>query len=62
MPVHGMNMSKGPPNAAEAQAACYFRVFINVAWVIVVNEVVPKSLAKDKPDQGGKSDADANRQ
>jgi CBS domain containing-hemolysin-like protein len=57
-----MDMSKGPTNAAEAQAACYFRVLINVALVIVVNEVVPKSLAKDKPYQGGKTDADANSQ
>jgi hypothetical protein len=60
MPVRGMNMSESPTNALEAKAACYSRVFINVAWVIVVNKVVPKRLAKDHPYQGSKSDADAD--
>jgi len=44
-----MNMSECPGNAAEAEAACYFCVFINVTRIIVVNEVMPKGLAKNNP-------------
>src|SRR5437016_6937990 len=59
MPVHGVNMGECPGNAAEADAACYFSVLINVARIVVVNEVVPESLAKNKPGQRGEKKADA---
>jgi len=49
VPVHGMNMSECPGNAAETEAACYVCVFINVTRIIVVNEVMPKGLAKNNP-------------
>ena len=44
-----MNVGEGPRNAAEAKPAGYFVVFIDVAWIIIVNEIVPKRLAKDDP-------------
>ena len=49
VPVHGMNMAECPGNAAEADAAGYFGVFIDVARIIVVNEIVPERLPKNKP-------------
>lgn len=52
MPVHGMNVGEGPRDPAEAKAAGYFAVLIDVAWVIVVDEIVPKRLAKDNPCKG----------
>ena len=44
-----MNVGEGPRNPAEAKAAGYFAVLIDVARIIVVNEVVPKRLAKNNP-------------
>src|SRR6266540_2275217 len=60
MPVHGMNVGECPGNAAEAEATCYFCVLINIARVIVVNEVVPERLAKDNPRKHCQSDTDAD--
>jgi hypothetical protein len=52
-------MCKCPRNTGEAKTACYFGVLINVTGIIVINEVVPKGLAKDNPDQREKADAEA---
>ena len=59
MPVHGMNVSKRPGNTAETEPVRYVRVFIDVAWIIIVDEVVPEGLPKDKPGQGRQRDAEA---
>ena len=42
-------MGKCPDNAADAQSLSYVRVFVDVTRVIIVNEVVPERLAKNKP-------------
>ena len=42
-------MTECPGNTADAKTTCYFRVLINVMRIIVVNEVVPERLAKNKP-------------
>ena len=44
-----MNVGESPRNPAEAKAAGYFAIFIDVARVIVVDKIVPKRLAKDNP-------------
>ena len=44
-------MSKRPGNTADAEPTCYFRVFIDVTRIIIVNEVVPERLTKNKPCQ-----------
>ncbi len=62
MPVHGMNMAKCPGNTADAEAAGYLRIFIDVAWIIIVDEVVPERLAKNYPRKDGETDANADRQ
>ena len=61
MPVHGMNMGKCPDNAADAQSLSYLRVFVDVTRIIIVNEVVPERLAKNKPAQCRQSNTDAHR-
>jgi len=60
MPVHGMNMSECPGNTAEAKAAAYVSVFIDVTRIIIVDEVVPQRLAKNDPCKRFKRDADAD--
>ena len=51
-------MCKGPDNAADAKTTSYFRVLINVTRIIVINEVVPERLAKNKPGKHNKKKAD----
>ena len=53
-------MGKCPGNAADAKSVSYLRIFVDVTRIIIVNEVVAERLAKDKPDQAGQSDADAD--
>jgi len=60
MPVHGMNMSECPGNTANAEPTGYFRVFIDITRIVIINEVVPEHLAKNKPGQRRQSDADAD--
>jgi len=62
MPVHGMNMAKCPGNTADAEAAGYLRIFIDVARIIIINEIVPERLAENHPRKDGDTDADADRQ
>ena len=52
-------MTECPGNTVDAKTTCYFRVLINVMRIIVINEVVPERLAKNKPCQARQSDADA---
>ena len=52
-------MTECPGDTADAKTTCYFRVLINVTRIIVVNEVVPERLAKNKPCHARESDADA---
>ena len=53
-------MSKCPGNTADAKTTCYFRVLINVTRIVVVNEVVPERLAKNKPGKHRQRKADAD--
>ena len=53
-------MSKCPGNTADAKTACYFCVLINVTRIVVVNEVVPERLAKNKPGKHPERKADAD--
>ena len=59
MPVHGMDVGEGPRNPAEAKAAGYSGVFIHVARIIVVNEIVPQRLTKNDPRKRYETDAKA---
>ena len=53
-------MCKCPGNTADAKTTCYFRVLINVTRIIVVNEVVPERLAKNKPGKQSEKKADTD--
>ena len=57
-----MNMGKCPGDTADAEAAGYLRIFIDVARIIIVDEVVPERLAKNYPRKDGETDANADRQ
>src|SRR5438270_13003633 len=62
MPVHGMNVGKGPGNTADVEAISYVGIFVDVTRVIVVNEVVSKRLTKDNRGKHCETDANADRQ
>ena len=53
-------MGEGPDNSCCAKAASYFRILINVALIIVINEVVPEGLAENHPGKRCQQDGDAN--
>ena len=59
MPVFGMDMSKGPGDVGDADAAGDPRVLIDVARIVVVNEIVPECLTKDGPSKDEETDANA---
>ena len=61
MPVHGMDVGEGPRNPAEAKAAGYSGVFIDVARIIIVNEIVPQRLTKNDPGEQYQGDAGADK-
>jgi len=60
MPVHGMDVSEGPDNPAEAKTAGYSGVFIDVARIIIVNEIVPQCLTKNDPGKRCETNANAH--
>ena len=53
-------MGECPGDTADTETSCYCRVLIYVTRIIVVNEVVPERLAKNKPCQARQNDADAD--
>ncbi len=62
MPVHGMNVRECPGNAGGVKTACYLGIFIDVTRIVIVNEVMPKSLTKNNARKQRKTDANAGRQ
>ena len=49
VPVFGMDVRKRPGDVGEVDAAGDPRVLIDVARIVVVNEIVPECLTKDAP-------------
>ena len=49
VPVFGMDMRKRPGDVGDADAAGDPRVLIDVARIVVINEIVPECLTKDDP-------------
>jgi len=62
MPVLRMNMSERPGNAGDVKTAGYLRIFVNVARIIIINEVVPECLAKNDPRNYREKNADGDSQ
>ena len=52
-----MDMCECPPNTSQIKAPCYRGVFVNVTWVVIVDEIVVDRLAKDSPCDCDKTDA-----
>ena len=59
MPIFGVNVGECPDNIGKVEATCYPGILIHVTRVIVVNKVVPERLAKNRPSQRYKNDANA---
>ena len=53
-------MTECPSNTANAEPTGYFRVFIDVTRIVIINEVVPERLAENKPCQARQNDTDAD--
>ena len=60
MPVFGMDMRKRPGDVREVDAAGDPSVLIDVTRIVVVNEIVPERLTKNRPRKHCQSDADAD--
>jgi hypothetical protein len=57
MPVASVTVSEGPRDTGNSQARGNRRIFVNVAVVVVVNELVPERLAEDQPGDCEKKNA-----
>ena len=62
MPVLRMNMGECPGNAGDVKTAGYLGIFIDITRIVVINEVVPQSLAKNNPCKHRETDANADSQ
>jgi hypothetical protein len=60
VPVFGMNMSECPSDVREVNATRDSGVLIDVARIVVVNEIVPDCLTKNRPRKSCQSNADAD--
>jgi len=60
MPVLGMNVAKSPANAGQVKPASYFRIFIDVVLIVVIDEVVTEGLTKDDPRNCREKNADSD--
>ena len=60
MPVLRVDMCKCPTNTGDAETAGYLGIFIDVARIVVVDEVMAESLAKNNPGKCRQKDADAD--
>jgi hypothetical protein len=49
MPILGMNVSECPTDVGEGNAAGDPGVLIDVARIVVINEIEPQCLIKDRP-------------
>ena len=56
-----MNVGECPGNTANAEPTGYVRIFIDVARVIIVDEVVPERLAKNNPRKRRERQANADK-
>ncbi len=57
-PVGSVNMGKGPSDIAQSKPVSYPRARLDVRTIVVVDELVPKRLAKRNPDNARKQNAD----
>jgi hypothetical protein len=60
MPVFGVNVIECPNDVRDVNAASDSSVLIDVARIVVVNEIVPDCLTKNGPRKHCQSNADAD--
>ena len=61
MPQTRVTMSEDPLESVESESTTNLSVFVNVAVVIEVDEIVTERLPKDDPDDGGEKNANRDR-
>ncbi len=54
-----MDMSECPDNTGSVKPAGYFGIFINVTWIVIVNEAVSERLTENDPRKHGKRNRNA---
>ena len=57
MPVPGMDVSEGPGCSRESKSFVNLRIFVDIAGVVIVDEVVTKGLAKNELGEGRQENA-----
>lgn len=57
MPVATVTMCEGPCYSMDSQTVRYLSILIDISIIIVVNEAVSNSLAKDQPDDRDEENA-----
>ena len=58
MPVVSMDMRESPLNPIKGETVRDSWIFVNVLIIVIVDELVPKGLAKDDPDNSNKKNTD----
>src|ERR1700680_5155602 len=59
MPVSRMGVSKRPNNTVGSEAPGYLCILVDIARIVIINEVVPERLAEDQPGDGCQANADS---
>ena len=62
VPVSAVSVSKRPKNPGARQTRDDMRVFVNVDWVVVINELVMQCLPEHDPGEADQDDADRRQQ
>jgi len=59
MPVLGMDMRERPTNPVPAQSRAHVWVVVDVKRIVIVDELMMKSLAEDRPRNRDQKNSDA---
>jgi hypothetical protein len=60
MPEVGVTVSKQPFESIDAKSAANLAIFVNIAVVVEVDEIVAKGLTKNQPNHSSQADAHGN--
>jgi hypothetical protein len=59
MPVLGMHVRERPRDSVPAEPRSHVRVVVNVKRIVIVDELMMKSLAEDRPRNRDQKNSDA---
>src|SRR5207249_419257 len=58
MPVLRMNVGECPHNRVQGYPVADMRIFEDVKWIVIIDELMAKRLAKDRPNQRQEAESD----